>query len=100
MILRHLTTIFTALIGQQHRRRVPCAVRLTEEDDGTVAMLNEKSVIILNSAVICYFCVELNRAPKIMKFFVWPLWDVNYLGKILNVTFQYILNVIKIAQIN
>ena len=70
MILRHLTTIFTALIGQQHRRRVPCAVRLTEEDDGTVAMLNEKSVIMLNSAVICYFCVELNRAPKIMKFFV------------------------------
>jgi len=46
MILRHLTTIFTALIGQQHRRRVPCAVRLTEEDDGTVAMLSKKSVII------------------------------------------------------
>ena len=62
-------------IGEQsswsaHRRRVPCAVRLTEEDDGTVAMLNEKSVIILNSVVICYFCVELNRAPKIMNFFV------------------------------
>jgi len=37
MILRHLTTIFTALIGQQYRRRVPCAVRLTEEDDDTVA---------------------------------------------------------------
>ena len=24
----------------------------------------------LNSVVICLFCVELNRAPKIMKFFV------------------------------
>ena len=24
----------------------------------------------LNSAVICLFCVELNRAPKIMKIFV------------------------------
>ena len=54
----------------------------------------------MNSIVICYFCIELIRAPKIMKFFVWSLWDVNYLGKILNVDFQYILNVIKIAQIN
>ena len=54
----------------------------------------------LNSVVICLFCVEINRAPKIMKIFVWPLWDVKYLGKILNVTFRYILNVIKIAQLN
>ena len=34
-----------------------------------------------------------------MKIFVWPLCDVSYLGKILNVDFQYILNVIKIAQL-
>ena len=34
-----------------------------------------------------------------MNFFVWPLCDVNYLEKILNVDFQYILNVIKIAQL-
>ena len=54
----------------------------------------------MNSAVICYFCIELISAPKIMKIFVWPLWDVNYLGQILNVIFQYILNVIKIALIN
>ena len=54
----------------------------------------------MNIVSFCYFCVELIRAPKIMKIFVWPLWDVKYLGKILNVSFQYILNVIKIAQIN
>ena len=34
-----------------------------------------------------------------MKSFVWPLCDVYYLGKIWNVVFQYILNVIKIAQL-
>jgi len=33
-------------------------------------VLNENSVIILNSVVICYFCVELNRALNIMKIFV------------------------------
>jgi len=27
----------------------------------------------LNSAVICLFCIEINRAPKIMKIFVCPL---------------------------
>ena len=54
----------------------------------------------MNSVSFCYFCVELNRAPKIMKIFVWPLCDVKYLGKILNVDFQYTLNVIKIARIN
>ena len=53
----------------------------------------------LNSVVICYFCVDLFRAPKIMKFFAWHLCDVYYLGKILNVVFQYILNMIKIAQL-
>jgi len=47
----------------------PCAL-LCEEDDDTVAMLSKKSVIILNSVVICYFCVELNRALNIMKIFV------------------------------
>ena len=34
-----------------------------------------------------------------MKIFVWPLYDVYYLGKIWNVVFQYFLNVIKIAQL-
>ena len=53
----------------------------------------------MNSIYFCYFCVDLIRAPKIMKIFVWPLYDVNYLGKILDVDFQYILNVIKIAQL-
>ena len=53
----------------------------------------------MNSDSFCYFCVELFRAPKIMKIFVWPLCDVYYLGKILNVVFQYFLNVIKIAQL-
>ena len=42
----------------------------------------------MNSVSFCYFCVELIRAPKIMKIFVWPLCDVYYLGKIWNVTFQ------------
>ena len=42
---------------------------------------------LMNSVSFCLFCVDLNRAPKIMKIFVWPLWDVNYLGKILNITF-------------
>ena len=55
--------------GQRIAAVFPGAVQ-PEEEDGPVAMLNEKSVIILNSAVICYFCVELNRAPKIIKFFV------------------------------
>ena len=50
----------------------------------------------MNNVSFCYFCVELNIAPKIMKLFVRPLWDVNYLGKILNVNFQYILNVKKL----
>ena len=34
-----------------------------------------------------------------MKFFVWTLCDVYYLGKIWNVDFQYFLDVIKIAQL-
>ena len=34
-----------------------------------------------------------------MKIFVWPLCDVYYLRKILNVVFQYFLNVMKIAQL-
>ena len=55
--------------------------------------------IWMNSDVICYFCVELFRAPKIMKIFVWPLCDVYYLGKIWNIVFKYFLNVIKIAQL-
>ena len=55
--------------GQRIAAVFPGAVQ-PEEEDGPVAMLNEKFVIILNSAMICYFCVELNRAPKIMKFFV------------------------------
>ena len=53
----------------------------------------------MNSDVNCYFCVDLFRAPKIMKFFVWLLCDVYYLVKIWNVVFQYFLNVIKIAQL-
>ena len=48
----------------------PCAAQLGEEDDGPVVGVDEKSVIILNSAVICYSCVELNRALNIMKIFV------------------------------
>ena len=40
---------------------------------------NEFSILQkwLNSAVICLFCVEINRAPKFMKIFVWPLCDVK-----------------------
>ena len=53
----------------------------------------------MNSMSFCYFCVDLFRAPKIMKFFVWPLCDIYYLEKIWNVVFQYFLNVIKIAQL-
>jgi len=34
-----------------------------------------------------------------MKFFVWPLCDIKFLGKIWIVDFQYFLNVIKIAQL-
>ena len=62
---------------------------------------NEFSVfqIWMNSDVICYFCVDLFRVPKIMKFFVWRLYDVYYLRKIWNVVFKYFLNVIKIAQL-
>ena len=54
--------------------------------------------IWMNSDVICYFCVDLFRAPKIMKIFKWPLCDVYYLRKIWNVIFQHFLNVMKIAQ--
>ena len=55
--------------------------------------------IWMNSMSFCYFCVDLFRAPKIMKLFVWLLCGVYYLGKIWNVDFQYFLNVIKIAQL-
>ena len=55
--------------------------------------------IWMNSDVNCYFCVDLFRALKIMKIFVWRLCDVYYLGKIWNVVFQYFLNVIKISQL-
>ena len=34
-----------------------------------------------------------------MKFFVWPLGNVYYLGKISNTDFQYFSDVIKIAQL-
>ena len=53
----------------------------------------------MNSAVICYFCVELFRAPKIMKIFVWILYDVYYMTKIWNIDFQYFWGMIKIAQL-
>ena len=53
----------------------------------------------MNSTSFCYFCVELFRAPKIMKIFVWLLCDVYYLVKIWNIDFLYFLNVIKIAQL-
>ena len=53
----------------------------------------------MNSVYFCYFCVDLFRGPKIMKFFLWPLCDVYYLVKIWNVVFQYFLNVIKITQL-
>ena len=53
----------------------------------------------MNSVCFCYFCVDLFRAPKIMKIFVWSLYGVYYLGKIWNVVFQQFLNVIKIAQL-
>ena len=55
--------------------------------------------IWMNSVYFCYFCVDLFRAPKIMKIFMWPLCNIYYLGKIWNVVFQYFLNVIKIAQL-
>ena len=55
--------------------------------------------IWMNSDVICYFCVDLFRAPKIIKFFVWPLCSEYYLGKIWNIIFQHFLNVMKIAQL-
>ena len=45
----------------------------------------------LNSAVIYYFCVDLFRAPKILKIFMWLLYDVYYLGKIWNIVFHYFL---------
>ena len=54
----------------------------------------------MNSVYFCYFCVDLFRAPKIIKIFVWLLCDVYYLGKIWNIDFLYFLNVIKIAQLN
>ena len=53
----------------------------------------------MNSIYFCYFWVDLFRAPKILKIFVWLLCDVYYLGKIWNVDFQYFLNMIKIAQL-
>ena len=53
----------------------------------------------LNSVCFCYFCIELIRAPKIMKLFVWLLCNVYFLGKILNIDFKYFFNVIKIAQL-
>ena len=52
----------------------------------------------MNSIYFCYFCVDLFKAPKIIKIFVWHLCDVYYLTKIWNVIFQYFLNVMKIAQ--
>ena len=53
----------------------------------------------MNSVYVLLFCVDLFRAPKIMKIFVWLLCDVYYLGKIWNVVFQYFLIIIKIAQL-
>ena len=57
--------------GSEPRRRAA----LTDEWGHSVSdclFENEFSILqkCLNSAVICLFCIEINRAPKIMKIFV------------------------------
>jgi len=89
--------------GQRRRRR---SQRAKVEDDmwGPMSVTqrsNEFSVfqIYMNSAGICYFCVNLFRAPKIMKIFVWLLCEVYYVTKIWNIDFKYFWGMIKIAQL-